>query len=169
VSTVSDFFTGEFALKLHRQLHILKCGKTAYQIESLKHKSEAVQPYAGQKTVFGWRFDSQPWNIYVALRWLVDCANNIQERGLAATRGAKNCDELPVVDSKVHSSKSRNTFNAQKVGFVNIYKLDVFDAVLLDFLIGVRLKLVFISSFELFISVGCWGGFGFLDSCSGLI
>jgi hypothetical protein len=39
VSTVPDFFTGEFALKLHRQLHILKCGKTSYQIESLKHKS----------------------------------------------------------------------------------------------------------------------------------
>ena len=51
---------------------------------------------------------------------------------------------------------------------MNIDKLDVFDAVLLDFLIGVRLKLVFIS-FELFISVSCWGGFGFLDSYSGLI
>jgi hypothetical protein len=74
-----------------------------------------------------------------------------------------------MVDSKVHSSKSRNTFNSQEVGFVNIDKLDVFDAVLLDFLIGVRLKLVFISSFKLFISVSCWGGFGFLDSCSGLI
>jgi hypothetical protein len=73
-----------------------------------------------------------------------------------------------VVNSKVHSSKSRNTFNAQEIGFVNIDKLDVFDAVLLDFLIGVRLKLVFIS-FELFISVSCWGGFGFLDSYSGLI
>jgi hypothetical protein len=73
-----------------------------------------------------------------------------------------------VVNSKVHSSKSRNTFNAQEIGFVNIDKLDVFDAVLLDFLIGVRLKLVFIS-FELFISVSCWDGFGFLDSYSGLI
>ena len=52
---------------------------------------------------------------------------------------------------------------------MNIDKLDVFDAILLDFLIGVRLKLVLISSFELFISVGCWGGFGFLDSFSGLI
>jgi hypothetical protein len=74
-----------------------------------------------------------------------------------------------VVDSKVHSSKSRNTFNSQEVGFVNIDKLDVFDAVFLDFLVGVRLKLVLISSFELFISVGCRGGFGFLDSCSRLI
>ena len=73
-----------------------------------------------------------------------------------------------MVNSKVHSSKSRNTFNAQEIGFVNIDKLDVFDAVLLDFLIGVRLKLVFIS-FELFISVSCWDGFGFLDSYSGLI
>jgi hypothetical protein len=53
---------------------------------------------------------------------------------------------------------------------VNIDKLDDFNSVLLNFLVGVRLKLVFIGSKLVFlVSVGCWGDFRFLnDSCSGL-
>jgi len=53
---------------------------------------------------------------------------------------------------------------------VNIDKLDDFNSVLLNFLVGVRLKLVFIGSkLEFLVSVGCWGDFRFLnDSCSGL-
>ncbi len=37
-----DFLAGKLALKLHGQLYILKSGKTANQIESLKYKTQLV-------------------------------------------------------------------------------------------------------------------------------
>lgn len=53
---------------------------------------------------------------------------------------------------------------------MNIDKLDDFNSVLFNFLIRVRLKLVFIDAELVFlVSVGSWGDFRFLnDTCSGL-
>src|SRR5215218_10614486 len=87
----------------HRQLDILPCRKCRQQIEPLKYKPDVPETEFSCVPV-AHSVGSLSTNLYTATRWLVDRSDQIEKRGLPATRWPDDRDILALADVERHTT-----------------------------------------------------------------
>lgn len=130
--SIADFFSRKFTLKLHWELNVFKSGEGADQVKGLENEAQLVQTDRGQQGVSGRELDSKSTDVDITLGWLVNGSNDIQKSSLTTTRGSKNGDEFSLLNGNVDTSESRNTFNTEKIGLVDVDDLDDLTRSLID-------------------------------------
>jgi hypothetical protein len=58
---------------------------------------------------------------HLALGGLVNGADEIEHRGLAAAAGAKDDNELALANRDADATERRNAFDAEQIGFVHVF------------------------------------------------
>src|SRR5437667_2649861 len=81
---LSSLFAWHLCLR-HRQRDVLESGKNRHQVESLKNEADVVQPKRGRLPV-AHVVDPFPPDLDRSGRWLIDHANEIQQRRLTTSR-----------------------------------------------------------------------------------
>ena len=104
------------------QLHIFQCSQILHQIVELEHEANII-PAVGGELFFGKMAHILPVQPDMALIAGVHAAQNIQQSGLACTRGTHNDAKLALVYIKIQVIGRRNADTAGLIIFGNILKL----------------------------------------------
>mmetsp|Transcript_30262 Transcript_30262/g.76115 ORF Transcript_30262/g.76115 Transcript_30262/m.76115 type:complete len:234 (-) Transcript_30262:189-890(-) len=118
--TFATLCAGPRSLQEHGQLDVLDGGQRRDQVEGLEHEADAPQTQRCSLRIGGVVRDSLAAQIETALGGLIDGADDVQQRALAAARGAEHTHELTTSHSERDAAQRRNALHAQQVGLVHV-------------------------------------------------
>src|SRR5579883_2060729 len=108
---------------VHRQLDVFECGEDRDQGERLEYVANRRPPQGGQFAVRERRKILAP-DVDLAVGWLVETANHIEQRGLARPGSPHEASQLSGPDAQVDPTQRRDLLVAELIDALNILDAD---------------------------------------------
>src|SRR5690606_771912 len=102
-----------------RQLHVLLRAERGHQVVELEYVSDVLAA-PGRQLARTHAIDALPGNLDLAAGGRVQAADEVQERGLARTRGAHQRDEITGGDVQVQAVQHVDLLRAALVGLAEV-------------------------------------------------